>query len=205
MSLVVLLLALEIAAGTGDNTGKHSGIFARIHEIPTMSIDREQLSTQLGCALLARQWCIATAESCSGGGVAQAITDVAGSSSWFDAGFVTYSNEAKQRVLGVDRNCFFGPGAPGAVSEEVAQAMAIGALRSANAQCSVSTTGIAGPNGGTAEKPVGTVFIGAAWLDEDGSIRCDVEEFHFPGNRQQVREATVITSLAFILKLINTE
>ncbi len=176
-----------------------------ILEIPPMSTHREQLSIQLGHALLARQWCIATAESCTGGGVAQAITAVAGSSRWFEAGFVTYSNEAKQRMLGVDRNCFFGPTAPGAVSEEVAQAMAVGALRSANAQCSVSTTGIAGPNGGSAEKPVGTVFIGAAWLDEDGSIRCEVEKFHFPGDRRQVREATVITALEFILKLINTE
>ncbi len=170
-----------------------------------MSTHCEQLSIQLGQVLLARKWCIATAESCTGGGVAQAITAIAGSSNWFDAGFVTYSNEAKQRVLGVDSNCFIGPMAPGAVSEEVAQAMAVGALRSANAQCSVSTTGIAGPDGGSTEKPVGTVFIGAAWLDKDGSFLCEVEKFHFPGDRQRVREATVVAALEFILKLINTE
>lgn len=170
-----------------------------------MSTHCEQLSIQLGRVLLARKWCIATAESCTGGGIAQAITAIAGSSSWFDAGFVTYSNEAKQRMLGVDNSCFTGPEAPGAVSEEVARALAIGALRMANAQCSVSTTGIAGPNGGSAEKPVGTVFIGAAWLDVDDSIFCEVEQFHFPGDRQRVREATVITALEFIMKLINTK
>jgi nicotinamide-nucleotide amidase len=170
-----------------------------------MSTHCEQISARLGRTLLAREWSISTAESCTGGGVAQAITAVAGSSSWFEVGFVTYSNEAKQRLLGVDSNCFNGPSAPGAVSEEVAQAMAIGALHSASAQCSVSTTGIAGPRGGSAQKPVGTVFIGAAWRDEDGSIRCEVGKFHFPGDRRQVREATVVTALEFILKLINTE
>jgi nicotinamide-nucleotide amidase len=176
-----------------------------MYEICHMSTHCEQISIQLGRALQARRWCIATAESCTGGGVAQAITAIAGSSTWFEAGFVTYSNEAKQRMLGVNSQCFIGPDAPGAVSEEVAQAMAIGALRSANAQCSVSTTGIAGPDGGSAQKPVGTVFMGAAWLDEDGTIRCEVEKFHFPGDRKQVREASVAAALEFILRLINTE
>ena len=117
------------------------------------------LSTAVGLALQAKGLLLATAESCTGGGVAQAVTDISGSSAWFERGFVTYSNGAKSSMLGVPAELI---AAHGAVSEEVAAAMAQGTLAHSDAQVAVSTTGIAGPTGGNESKPVGTVWMAVA-------------------------------------------
>lgn len=124
-----------------------------------MSVSRllDQLAIQAGIALADKSLMLATAESCTGGLVAAAITDVSGSSGWFERGFVTYSNEAKSTMLGVPAKLIRDHGA---VSEEVARAMAEGALLNSRAQVSLSITGVAGPNGGTPEKPVGMVCFG---------------------------------------------
>src|SRR6185369_120862 len=111
---------------------------------------------QLAQVLLARGWMLASAESCTGGMIAAACTDLAGSSQWFERGFVTYSNEAKQEMLGVDPALI---AQHGAVSEAVARAMAFGAVRHSRAQVGVAVTGIAGPSGGNPQKPVGTVWF----------------------------------------------
>jgi len=115
------------------------------------------LCERLAQALLARGWMLASAESCTGGLIAAACTDLAGSSQWFERGFVTYSNEAKQELLGVDAALI---AQDGAVSEVVARAMAFGAVRRSRAQVGVAVTGIAGPSGGNPQKPVGTVWFG---------------------------------------------
>jgi nicotinamide-nucleotide amidase len=140
-------------------------------------------------ALRARGWFAATAESCTGGGVAQAITAIAGSSEVFDRGFVTYSNEAKVEALSVARGLI---DAHGAVSEPVALAMARGALAASRAQVAVAITGIAGPDGGTPSKPVGTVCF--AWAVRGGADA--VETRRLPGGRAEVRSASVAIALA---------
>jgi len=142
---------------------------------------------QLGGLLQRRGWWLACAESCTGGGIAAALTDVAGSSAWFDRGFVTYSNEAKQEMLGVSAETL---AHHGAVSRETVLEMARGALAHSRAQLSVAVSGIAGPTGGTPDKPVGTVWI--AWATADGgSAVCE----HFPGDRAAVRAATIDSAL----------
>ena len=118
-----------------------------------------QLNTQLASQLLRRQWFLATAESCTGGMIAAACTDLAGSSAWFDRGLVTYSNAAKTELLGVDAQLIQ---THGAVSEPVARAMVQGAIQHSAAQVAVAVTGVAGPTGGSAAKPVGTVWFGFA-------------------------------------------
>ena len=140
---------------------------------------------------------LATAESCTGGLIAGACTSLAGSSDWFDAGFVTYSNEAKAAMLGVDPALLQ---AHGAVSEVVARAMAFGAVRHSRAQVSVAVTGIAGPGGGSAAKPVGTVWFG---FQVDGVLSSEV--MHFAGDRAAVREATVRHALARLVQLLADE
>jgi nicotinamide-nucleotide amidase len=133
--------------------------------------------------LLKRSWMLVTAESCTGGLIAACCTDLAGSSQWFERGFVTYSNAAKTEMLGVDAELI---ATHGAVSEPVARAMALGALEHSHAQVSVAVTGIAGPSGGTADKPVGTVWF--AWALPGGVH----SEMHcFPGDRGGVRAATL--------------
>lgn len=117
----------------------------------------EELVQQLAAKLTEKGWMLATAESCTGGMIAAACTDLAGSSQWFDRGFVTYSNEAKIEMLGVPAELI---AQHGAVSEEVVRAMAEGAIRHSRAQVSIAVTGIAGPGGGSVEKPVGTVWVG---------------------------------------------
>lgn len=151
--------------------------------------DLDALATSTIDALRARGWLAATAESCTGGGVAQAITAIAGSSEVFDRGFVTYSNEAKVEVLGVARALI---DEHGAVSEPVALAMARGALAASRAQVAVAITGIAGPGGGTPSKPVGTVCF--AWAVRGGADA--VETRHLPGDRASVRSASVAIALA---------
>ena len=149
------------------------------------------LSRQIGEALLGQHWQISTAESCTGGWLARCITDVPGSSEWFGSGYVTYSNEAKQKMLGVPAGYFTGAEAPGAVSAETVTAMAEGALKASGAQFAVATSGIAGPGGGSAAKPVGTVWFGFARAG--GATRTLVH--CFPGDRRAVRAQTVAVAL----------
>ena len=148
----------------------------------------QRLAARLGECLAARGWMAATAESCTGGGIAAAITDIAGSSGWFDRGFVTYSNAAKQELLGVQADTL---ARVGAVSEETAAEMARGALTRSLAQVSVAVTGVAGPGGGSEEKPVGTVCFGFA--TRAGQLL--VRRHHFAGDRAAVRRQTVMTAL----------
>lgn len=142
---------------------------------------------------------LVTAESCTGGLIAATCTDLAGSSDWFERGFVTYSNAAKTECLDVPQALL---AAHGAVSAEVAQAMALGALRHSEAQLAVAVTGIAGPGGGTPDKPVGTVWFGFA-LQRAGQTTPDLssERQRFDGDRAAVRSATVEHALARLLAL----
>ena len=153
-----------------------------------------RLVEDLATALLARGWMLATAESCTGGLIAGACTDLAGSSNWLERGFVSYSNAAKTELLGVDAALI---ARHGAVSEPVARAMAQGALQHSKAQCALAVTGIAGPGGGSADKPVGTVWF--AWATPQG-VRSEMQRFD--GDRAQVRSATVQHSLAVLLALV---
>lgn len=146
-----------------------------------------ELTEQLASCLLATNEKMCTAESCTGGLIAASCTDLAGSSLWFDRGFITYSNEAKQEMLGVAHQLIK---THGAVSQAVALAMAQGALARANAQWAVAVTGVAGPGGGTNSKPVGTVWI--AWANAEHSW---AQGFLFEGDRQQVRTQTVAQAL----------
>ena len=139
-----------------------------------------QLSEIVGLALKQRGATLTTAESCTGGWVAKAITDIAGSSAWFERGFVTYSNEAKEQLIGVDGATL---AAHGAVSEPVVRQMAPGALNAAAASYAVSVSGIAGPDGGSADKPVGTVWFGFATSKGEGITRREC----FSGDRESVR------------------
>ena len=145
------------------------------------------LTLQLSRQLTRLNWMLATAESCTGGLIAARCTDLAGSSVWFDRGFVTYSNEAKTQMLGVTNELLE---ANGAVSESVARAMALGAVYRSKSLVSVAVTGVAGPSGGTPDKPVGTVWL--AWCI-NGLVTAELH--HFDGNRQQIREATTVCAL----------
>lgn len=152
----------------------------------------EALAGRLGETLLARGEWLAAAESCTGGWLAQSVTAIAGSSAWFDRGFVTYSNAAKQEMLGVpaitlERH--------GAVSEATARAMAQGALSHSRADWAVAITGIAGPGGGSADKPVGTVCF--AWAAREAG--CEAQTVRFAGDRTSVREQSVHHALAGLL------
>lgn len=162
-----------------------------------MSTTTPQLVEQLAERLMEKGWMLATAESCTGGMIAAACTDLAGSSNWFDRGFVTYSNEAKQDMLGVPQALIT---AHGAVSEPVARAMASGAVAHSGARCSVAVTGVAGPGGGSEAKPVGTVWFG--WHLEGDSPQTYAECLRFDGDRAQVRQATVRHALHRLLQLI---
>jgi len=153
------------------------------------------LARQLSEALLLRKWLLATAESCTGGMVSAKLTDIAGSSAWFDCGFVSYSNQAKMHLLGVSEKTLQ---MYGAVSEETAKEMAQGALKNSQANISVSITGIAGPSGGSTEKPVGMVcFAFSTWH----------QTFHhtqyFNGNRQEIRAQAVIFALSELVNVLN--
>jgi nicotinamide-nucleotide amidase len=151
-----------------------------------------QLVLGLARELKARGLMMATAESCTGGLIAGACTDVSGSSDWFERGFVTYSNAAKTELLGVPAELI---ALHGAVSEPVARAMAAGALAHSPAQLAVAVTGVAGPTGGSADKPVGTVWFG--WATPAGTF---TEHQHFDGDRAAVRAATVRHALAGLLQ-----
>ena len=152
----------------------------------------EVLATRVGQRLLAAGQKLATAESCTGGWVAQCLTAVAGSSDWFDRGFVTYSNEAKEEMLGVSPEMLI---AHGAVSEPTAVAMAVGTLAHSRADWSLAITGIAGPSGGSPAKPVGTVCF--AWAARNGEVA--VTTRHFVGGREAVRAQSVAFALEGLL------
>ena len=154
-----------------------------------------QLASHLGHALKNRNLKLVTAESCTGGGLSYWITSVPGSSDWFERGFVTYSNAAKIELLGVNPNTIekFG-----AVCEQTAREMAEGALRASPANISIAVTGIAGPQGGTTEKPVGTVWI--AFVSDFFPTQAQVEVF--PGDREAVRNSTIEQALTKILEII---
>ena len=153
----------------------------------------EVMARELGERLARVGGVVATAESCTGGLVATLITDVAGSSGWFDRGFVTYSNEAKQDMLGVPADTL---AANGAVSEATALAMAAGALAHSRADLSVAITGIAGPGGATPGKPVGTVWI--AWGRRNGA--CEARLHHFEGEREAVRAQAAAAALQGLIE-----
>ncbi|HXS52217.1 MAG TPA: CinA family protein [Usitatibacter sp.] len=154
-----------------------------------------ELARRLGPCCKRRGVMVATAESCTGGGVAQAITRIAGSSEWFERGFVTYTNAAKEEMLGVARATL---DAHGAVSEEVASEMATGALAHSRAGVSVAVTGVAGPGGGSREKPVGLVWL--AWTHRGGPVQ--VRRFVFAGDRAAVRAQSVAVALQGLIDLL---
>ena len=151
-----------------------------------------QLAAELGLLLPALNAQVTTAESCTGGGIAEAITRIAGSSAWFEAGFVTYSNQQKTRQLDVPESLFT---QVGAVSREVVEAMVHGAQAQSGARFAVAVSGVAGPGGGSPEKPVGTVWL--AWGAGD---EVSTERRHFPGNRDEVRQQTVIAALEGLIR-----
>lgn len=152
------------------------------------------LVSRLAQALPARGWMLATAESCTGGLIAAACTELAGSSAWFDRAVVSYSNEAKSELLGVDAALI---SAHGAVSEPVARAMAEGVLARSKAQVAVAVTGIAGPGGGSPDKPVGTVWL--AWACRGQPTHAAVQ--HLAGDRAEVRRQTCVVALDGVLTL----
>jgi len=151
------------------------------------------LAESLGRALKGRQALLVTAESCTGGWAAQAVTAVPGSSAWFERGFVTYSNESKTELLGVRHETLE---RHGAVSEEIAREMALGALARSRGTLAVAITGVAGPGGGSAAKPVGTVCF--AWAQAGGRVRSETRRFS--GEREAVRRQSVEHALAGVLE-----
>lgn len=159
--------------------------------------DITQLAATLGQRLLEAGAQVSTAESCTGGGIAEAITRIPGSSAWFEAGYVTYSNQQKTQQLGVPQALF---GRVGAVSREVVEAMAHGAQTNSTARFSVAVSGVAGPDGGSPEKPVGTVWI--CWGAAEQLI---AERFQFDGDRDSVRRQTVKAALEGLIRLTGGE
>ena len=155
------------------------------------------LAARVGQLLLARHRRLVTAESCTGGFVAKTLTDIPGSSQWFECGYVTYSNAAKTRDLGVTPRALADHGA---VSEAVAREMAAGALRSAGADVAVAVTGIAGPDGGTPDKPVGTVWFGSA-VRHAAEVELRAARVQLTGDRQTIRRDSVEYALMLILNL----
>lgn len=165
--------------------------------LPKSELSSPVLVGLLADVLLQKGWLLATAESCTGGLISAACTDLAGSSNWFERGFVTYSNEAKTDMLGVAAALLT---AHGAVSEEVARAMAQGAIQHSRARVAVAVTGVAGPTGGSRAKPVGTVWFG---FMVDGQLSS--ERQHFDGDRAAVRSATVHHALQRLLQLLASQ
>ena len=161
-----------------------------------MDADLLELSQALGSACLQRRLLIATAESCTGGWAAQVITHTAGSSAWFERGFVTYANEAKVEMLGVRPETLAGFGA---VSPEPAAEMASGALKTSRALISLAITGIAGPTGGSPGKPVGTVCF--AWCRADAAAETETQVFS--GDREAIRRQAVVHALRGLLLRID--
>jgi len=165
----------------------------------TQTLLKTKLSTPVLCGLLAdllltKELKLVTAESCTGGMISAACTDLAGSSNWFERGFVTYSNDAKTELLGVEARLLK---RAGAVCEGAARAMVLGALAHSHAQVAVAVTGVAGPTGGSPAKPVGTVWFGFAVPGQVNTEKC-----HFEGDRAAVRAATVQHALTRLVELL---
>lgn len=156
----------------------------------------ETLVTEVGKALVEKQAMIVTAESCTGGMIAEALTSIAGSTAWFDRAYVTYSYESKKEMLGVSETTIQ---KKGAISQECVEEMAVAALQQSHARVSVACSGIAGPGGGTPDKPVGTVWI--AWAMQ-GHDRVETQKFLFSGDRLAVREQTTEAALMGVMKLL---
>lgn len=161
--------------------------------------DLGALAEKVGDALAARHWRLATAESCTGGWIAKVMTDMPGSSSWLERGFVTYSNASKMQMLGVAEATL---AAHGAVSEATAREMAAGALARSEAHIACAVTGIAGPGGGSDEKPVGTVWFGWARRQEARPGRVETERVLLKGDRDEIRRQTVALALAGVLERV---
>ena len=157
-----------------------------------------ELVQAIAARLAAHGAMLATAESCTGGWAAQALTALAGSSNWFERGFVTYSNAAKEEMLGVRPETL---AHHGAVSEETAREMALGALAHSRADVALAITGVAGPSGGSAEKPVGTVCF--AWAAKGGAARAETRRF--AGDREAVRRQSVERALGGVLELLDAD
>jgi nicotinamide-nucleotide amidase len=166
---------------------------------PSTATELHELSSAVATAFSQRGWTLAVAESCTGGLLAASLTDLAGSSQWFERGYVTYSNAAKVSCLQVSPMLIE---TEGAVSEAVASAMALGAQLSSGVTAAISITGIAGPGGGTEKKPVGTVCFGWAIERADSSNRVTTTTAHFLGDRQSVRQQAVLFALRGLLKSI---
>ena len=156
------------------------------------------LAEEIGALLVARGEFLATAESCTGGLIAKLLTDVAGSSQWFERGLISYSNLSKQELLDVPEDVI---ASEGAVSEATAQCMTEGLLMSSPADWAVAVTGIAGPSGGTESKPVGTVWV--SWLHRGSDPL--TRRYHFSGSREQVREQTAQAALAELIKFLRND
>ena len=159
-------------------------------------VDLQQLARSVGNRLQARAETLVTAESCTGGWIAKACTDVAGSSQWFQGGVVAYSNALKVALLGVPEELL---ARHGAVSEAAVRAMAAGALARTGSSVAVAVSGVAGPDGGTAEKPVGSVWLAWTWREPDGSLRTETRYEQFPGGRDEVRRRSVGLALERLL------
>ncbi|MDA8562040.1 CinA family protein [Gammaproteobacteria bacterium] len=155
----------------------------------------EILAAELGKNLIKNKLKCVTAESCTGGGISYWITSVPNSSQWFDRGFVTYTNISKQELINVKKLTL---DEFGAVSENTAHEMAIGALKNSNGDLSVAVTGVAGPGGGTIKKPIGTVFIATSRKNN----KTNVKKFNFSGSRSSIREQTIITALKQLIYTI---
>jgi len=156
------------------------------------------LAEQVGRALRARGLMLATAESCTGGWIAEAVTMVPGSSEWFERGFITYTYIAKREMLGVTGDTL---GTHGAVSEQTVREMAQGAIARSRAQVAVAVSGVAGPSGGTVEKPAGTVCF--AWFARDRAAQTATQ--HFAGDREAVRKQSVVHALEGVLRLLERD
>jgi len=170
-------------------TTSSSSTAAEIHE----------LSSAVATAFSQRGWTLAVAESCTGGLLAASLTDLAGSSQWFERGYVTYSNAAKTACLQVSPNLIE---SEGAVSEAVASAMVLGAQLSSGVTAAISITGIAGPSGGTPEKPVGTVCFGWTIKKSDANNHITTTTAHFLGDRQSIRQHAVVFALRGLLQAV---
>jgi nicotinamide-nucleotide amidase len=157
--------------------------------------DLHEVTQELARVLIKNHWHLSTAESCTGGMVAASITELAGSSEWFERGYVTYSNQSKSEDIDVSQNLIE---QHGAVSDQVARAMALGAKQNSGSDLSLSITGIAGPTGGSPEKPIGTVCF--AWALANDQIVSETK--HFEGNRQQIRQQACDFSLRKLLSLV---
>lgn len=163
-----------------------------------MDSDIQQLAENLGEALQQLRWKVTAAESCTGGAIAAAITSVAGASAWFDGAVVSYADRIKRDFLGVDQRDL---DEFGAVSEAVVRQMAVGVLNRLDANLAVAVSGIAGPDGGSDEKPVGTVWIGWAHAEGQEPVQADARLLHFDGNRAEIQSQTVREALQGMLQI----